>query len=150
MATELLHPLTLPSGLPLPLGYRWTHAHGIVSLTPWHFIEAQERALSLRAEFLHEAASPNPTSFRDWMPFAHRQDCDDVAGFVLADGCAEGSVQVVHLTWKGCAESPGFPRTTCYSDFWDWFVRDAIPATRDWATNNEEDIPDLLAERTGV
>jgi hypothetical protein len=135
--------VTLPDGKPLPIAYRWLHALGVVSLPPWHFVEGQERAMGMREEFLRETAAPNQSRLRDWMPFAARQDCDDVVGFVLVDGAAPGAVCVVHLTWAGRPERPGFPGVDEYDDFWDWLQRDAIPETRDWA--DEEWIADLVA-----
>src|SRR5690242_20521671 len=102
----------------MPLPYRWLHALRITRIPPWHFIDDPAEASRLRAEFLREVAAPNPSEVRDWMPFAHHQAQDDVAGFVLRDGVPTGEVRVVHLTWSGAAERPGWPGLDRYRDLW--------------------------------
>ena len=69
-------------------------------------------------------APPNPSALRDWLPFATRQDCDDVAGFELAQGRPTGAVYMVHLTWSKGPERPGWPVMERYEDFWDWVSRE--------------------------
>jgi hypothetical protein len=139
-------PLVLPDGSPLPLPYRWLHALRITSLTPWHFIEDRAAAAAVRAELLREVAPPNEATVRDWMPFARHQAQDDVAGFVLRDGAPTGEVYVVHLTWSGGPERPGWPGMSRYVDLWDWLARCALPETRAWAEDNEDEIADMLAD----
>ena len=60
-----------------------------------------------------EIPSNHPLSGRALTPLARREDCDDVL-FQLDDGPA---VAVVHLTWSGRPERPGFPTTRQYSGF---------------------------------
>jgi hypothetical protein len=138
-----LKPIVDPQGRPLPMGYRWIFAHGIRSLTPWHFLTEQDRALVLRDEFLVETSDA-----RDWIPFAHMQTGDDWAGFALdANAAATGEVWEVHLTFARRAELPGFPSVEKYRDFWDWFERSAIPETRDWAARaSDDDVADLARD----
>jgi len=121
-------PLVLPDGGPLPLPYRWLHAHGVHALRPWHVLDEQSRALGLRTELLFEVAAPNPSEIRDWMPFASLQTQDDFAGFVLIDGEPTGEVCVVHLTWKSKPELPGWPTITRYRDGWE--LDRAVPLAR--------------------
>ena len=136
--------LVLPDGMPMPLPYRWLHAHGIVSLTPWHFIDKQASAIGLRDEFLKEVGEPNPSLLRDWIPFARHQAQDDFAGFELVDGEPTGAVYVVHLTWKQGAELPGWPGMELHADFWHWFTEHVIPETIEQM--DEGLLPDLLPD----
>jgi hypothetical protein len=137
-------PLVGPDGRPLPMAYRWVHALGVRSLTPWHLLRDQGEALVLRDEFLIETGDG-----RDWIPFARDQTCDELAGFALDARCAPtGEVWIVHLTFKRALELPGFPSMERYSDFWDWLQRRAIPDTREWAElASEADLVDLSASR---
>ncbi len=137
--------LSAPGGVPLPLPYRWLRGTGLIHLPPWHFIETTRQAQALRKEFLLEISPPNRCSFKDWMPFARRQDTDDVAGFVLERGKPTGTVVVVHLTWSGQPEQRGWPSMERYEDFWAWLRKDAIVATSEWAS--EPALKELL--RTG-
>jgi len=66
---------------------------------------------------------------------------DDFAGFVLRDGVATGEIAVVHLTWSGAPEQPGWPSYHVYTDFWDWVHGVLLPDTAYAA--NEDDLVDL-------
>jgi hypothetical protein len=123
--------LRLPDGGPLPLPYRWLHRSGARTLTPWHLIVEQKEALGLRREYLLEVGGAS-----DWLPFARHQAQDDFAGFVLVDGVATGEVAVVHLTWAGKREQPGWPSMDRYQDGWEWIERCLWPETRDWTERN--------------
>ncbi|MFN7133097.1 MAG: hypothetical protein ACK4N5_13545 [Myxococcales bacterium] len=135
--------LTAPGGVALPLPYRWTMALGMTRLPPWHFLGTARQAQALRKEFLLEIAPPNRCPIKDWMPFARREDTDDVAGFVLEKGKPSGAVAVVHLTWRGAAEQPGWPSLERYEDFWAWLRKDALESTRQWAS--EPALKELLS-----
>jgi hypothetical protein len=123
------------SHLPLPL--RWLRAHGLRGLTPWHFIERPEDAAALRREYLLEVAGGSQPE-RDMLPFARRQDKDDVAGFVIENGTVTGKVISAHLTWKGGPEMTGRPHVERYGDLWEW-MKAAIDETATWCC--EEDLP---------
>jgi hypothetical protein len=78
------------------------------------------------------------------MPFARHDRHDDFAGFALDGGAATGEVCVVHLTWLGRAEQPGWPSVSRYEDIWAWLTRDVIPEARD--DMDEELLAEILAE----
>ena len=54
---------------------------------------------------------------RKLIPFAKREDCDDIACFEIGK---EGTVQIIHDF-----SSEGYEQRKEYKSFWDWF-RDAI------------------------
>jgi len=124
--------------IPLPL--RWFMAHGVKRLTPWHFIEDEEERERFRVEFRREVSAGSRPVMDMW-PFARRQDCDDVAGFVVADGRITAAVIDVHLTYSAGPERDGYPSTQLHSSFWDW-LRAALADTADFCS--EEDLKDLL------
>lgn len=137
--------LSAPGGVALPLPYRWIRASGLVRLPPWQFLETARQAQAFRKEFLLEISPPNRCVIKDWMPFARRQDTDDVAGFVLEQGKPTGTVAVVHLTWSGQPEQRGWPSIERYEDFWAWLRKDVLPTTREWAS--ESALKELLTPR---
>ena len=101
------------TSIPLPL--RWLIVHGVTSLTPWHLLSDRDRVAALRAEYQAEAADG-----RDCLPFAVRQDCDDVAAFVVSGGSVTDAVINVHLTYSRSPERDGYPSEQNYKTFWDW------------------------------
>ncbi len=132
------------SSIPLPL--RWIRAHGITSITPWHFLDNADTVSRLRNQYRSEvSAGSQPIS--DCLPFAKRQDCDDIAAFVVADGIVTGEVIDVHLTWAPKPELPGFPSLDHYSDFWAW-LKSAVDATADFA--NDIDLDDIINDGPAV
>jgi hypothetical protein len=122
---------------PVPLPLRWLRAHGLRSLTPWHLLELPEEGRTLRAEFRKESAGGAQPE-RDLLPFARRQDNDDVAGFVVDGSGVTTKVITAHLTWTGGAERPGYPHVTRYPDIWAW-LKAVIDETAAWCC--EEDLP---------
>ena len=114
------------TSVPLPL--RWLIAHGVTSLTPWHFLSDCDRIASLRAEYQAETADG-----RDCMPFAVRQDCDDVAAFVISGDNVTDAVIDVHLTYSRSPERDGFPSEQKYKTFWNW-LKSAVDDSADFAT----------------
>ncbi|ELP33362.1 hypothetical protein [Rhodopirellula baltica] len=128
------------SSIPLPL--RWILAHGITSLTPWYFLDDAERIEGLRNQYRREV-SGGSQPISDCLPFARRQDNDDVAAFAIVDNVVTAEVIDVHLTWATDPERPGFPRLERYPDFWTWF-KSAVDASADWAT--EDDLDDVISD----
>jgi len=60
-----------------------------------------------------------------------------------------GAVWVVHLTWLRRAEQPGWPSTSRYDSFWQWFKDGMLVEAIDWAARNAaDDLPDLEAEHS--
>lgn len=127
--------MTLTTKEPLPL--RWIRAHGLKALTPWHLIEKEPEREALRREYSVEVSNGSQPA-RDIYPFARRQDQDDVAGFVIADGIVTEAVVVVHLTWTAAPERPGYPGTTRFENLWQW-LKSVIDDTAEWCS--EEDLP---------
>lgn len=126
--------------IPLPL--RWILAHGVKSLTPWHFLDDPERIDGLRNQYRREV-SGGSQPILDCLPFARRQDCDDVAAFVIVDGAVTAEVIGVYLTWANGPERSGYPSLERYPSFWNWF-KSAVDASADWAT--EDDLDDIISD----
>ena len=108
----------------LPFAYRYLVEQGLTRFGPWYLIEDQAESDGFRAEFVREVAVPNSSRIKDFQPFARHAACDDFAGFVLWQGRWEGRVSpevvVVHLTFSGKPETPGYPGMTRYPDVWAW------------------------------
>ena len=80
-------------------------SQNIANLTPWHLLNkelAAKRLKGLRARYQ-----------RRYMPFARRQDNDDLACF---DPLAPGKVHIVHDF-----ASDGTELRKTYDSFWSWF-----------------------------
>jgi hypothetical protein len=122
--------------IPLPL--RWLIAHGITSLTPWHFLADRDRVAALRAEYCAETADG-----RDCLPFAVRQDCDDVAAFVVSNGRITDTVVDVHLTYSRGPAMEVFPHEQTYKTFWAW-LKSAVDDSADFAM--ELDLDEIIDE----
>ena len=127
-------------GYHYPTEYRWLRAHGFRGFTPWHCLDDADRAAGLRREFLAEVEGGS-IPVQDFLPFAFAQHTDEVAGFVVADGAATAQVCVVHLTWRGRAESPGWPSYKLSSDVWEWLATVGTQS-REWCS--PEELADLV------
>lgn len=124
----------------LPLQYRWLVAHGFEGLTPWYVLQDEVRRDALRAECQAETGL-------DILPFAVRDDTDDVAGFTIIDGVACDAVVCFHLTWSGKRESGQVPLQSHYDDLFQWLTEAVVPLTREWMT--EDELEDVLEARGG-
>lgn len=120
----------------LPLEYRWLIAHDFRGFTPWYVIDPED-SQDLRKEYQLETG-------KDMIPFARRQDRDDIAGFEILDSKVQSKVLTVHLTWKGNLEIDGLPSTKEAKDVIEWIKETVFPATREWITEGE--LEDLLNE----
>ena len=120
----------------LPLAYRWLKANGFGGLLPWYFIEP-EQADALRKQYQAETGS-------DIIPFAQRQDNDDIAGFEVSEGQVKQAVNTTHLSWTGKREQQGWLRSQRSEDIFEWLSNTVLPATKDWM--NEAELRDLLEE----
>lgn len=121
----------------LPIEYRWLMEHGFKLLTPWHFLEEDE-VDGIRKEYQLETDL-------DFLPFARRQDSDDVAGFVIENNDIKKEVLSVHLTWSSKREREGYPFTTKSDDLICWLNDVMLEDTKDWIS--EEAIDDVEACR---
>jgi len=114
--TFILPPNERPSWLEYPRSFRRLVDQGLVHITPWHLLEAEQARVDLRG--LRERYPS-----RELFPFARRQDNDDVACW--AQGTGE-RVFVIHDF-----ASPGWENEGNFDDVWSWF-RAAIEETIDW------------------
>ncbi|MEM7245740.1 MAG: hypothetical protein AAF533_10380 [Acidobacteriota bacterium] len=97
-------------GLSVPEALHRVHALGLTRLEPWSFLEAEE--LSSRLAGLTERYVT-----RRVVPFAGRQDDDDVACFLVAgEEGPPGTVLVIHDF-----ASPGWEVRQVFDSFWGWF-----------------------------
>jgi hypothetical protein len=94
----------LPQGFTYPREFLHVVQLGLTNLEPWNIVigdQLRQLYEGLRARF------PD----RRFVPFARRQDNDDVVGWIPGEG-----VLVVHDY-----SSPGSEERQRYSDFWAWF-----------------------------
>ena len=118
----------------LPLEYRWLKAHNFEGFTPWYIVEP-EKSEGIRKEYQLETG-------KDIIPFARRQDNDDIAGFDIINRNPTSKVLIVHLTWSSKNESNGYPIVKTSENIFDWIKNGVIPATED--RMSEEDLEDLI------
>jgi len=141
-----LEPLRAPPALSLPLPLRWVRAHGLAGLTPWHFIDEEQEREGLRRQYRLEV-STGSQPWADVLPFARRQDRDDIAAFHVKDGIPQDLVLEIHLTWSAGPERPGYPGVQRYDDFWAW-LQSAVADSGQWC--NEDDLRHLVGEGGGA
>jgi hypothetical protein len=120
----------LPSGDRLPLAYRWMRAHGLHSITPWHFYDDEEHVAAWRKRYRDETG-------KDAWPFAYRQDRMEVAVFRLRSGIASGKILILD-TDRFDTAGGGTPYSVVakYAKFMDWFTT-ALQETQEWMTEAE-------------
>src|SRR4051794_9224338 len=106
MSKYLIEASALPAGFSYPAPFLRIIAQNLVDLAPWHILDgaaATERARGLRARY------PG----RHYVPFARRQDNDDLAVWESVTGTDD--VLIVHDF-----ASAGSERRKTIS-FWSWF-----------------------------
>lgn len=106
---ELLQAEMLPQGFTYPRQFLRIIEQEIQDLTPWHILSGER--LRMRREGLQERYP------RNLVPFARRQDNDDVACW---EGTDNHRVVIIHDF-----ASSGWENRESYSSFWGWF-RSAI------------------------
>jgi hypothetical protein len=102
---DLLLPEDLDVSVSLPRELERIASQGLINLSPWHVMPrelAKKRMTGLRGRYRTK-----------YVPFARRQDNDDVA---CIDPDEPGRVVVVHDFSTDDAE-----RVATYETFWDWF-----------------------------
>jgi hypothetical protein len=117
-----------------PIEYRWLKAHKFNILTPWFWIEPNDSEV-LRKEYQLESGM-------DIVPFARRQDNDDIAGFRSVNGEIQKNVVTVHLTWSSGLEIKGYPVSRDSSDLLEWIKEIMLPDSKEWMT--EDELEDLI------
>lgn len=105
-----LKPSEVPAWFQFPRDYLRVVGQGLVDLTPWYLMD-RDQALS-RMKGLRERY---PT--RELVPFARRDDMDDVACWERDRG---DTVVVIHDF-----ASAGHEQRRTFPDFWSWF-RNAV------------------------
>lgn len=118
----------LPPPLPAELADRWSWPGGyvrivelgLVDLEPWYFLGGEELAV-VRAGLAQRYPE------RELLPFARRQDGDDVACFDLLARRGDPEVLLIHDHADAGWELGG--ELSC---FWDWF-RQAVEDVISWS-----------------
>ena len=102
--------VALEQGIKLPTGYHAVKDLNLVNLRPWHLVSDEEFAY-----FFSGINKRYPR--RSVIPFARREDSDDVACFVCRDPEQEpGTIIVMHDF-----ASPGYENVARIQTFWEWF-----------------------------
>jgi hypothetical protein len=102
---ELVGREDLDVTLHLPPELHRIASQGLVDLTPWHLMDrahAKQRLAGMRTRYRTK-----------YVPFARRQDNDDVA---CLDPAMPGQIVLVHDF-----ADEGWERRATYGTFWDWF-----------------------------
>lgn len=113
------------SGLAIPSGYQWLLDRRLVGhepftqLQPWHY-------LSLEQCFWASDRWPGVTDKR-LFTFAKRQDCDDLACFIVAENNSVRGIALIH-GWTGS----GYDLCQEFADFWAW-LKHVVDDIADWA-----------------
>lgn len=101
------------SNVTLPAGYRWLADRSLVGyepftqLQPWLYLPDDER-------FWASDRWPHVTDKR-LFAFAKRQDCDDLACFVIDEDGTTYALALIH-GWT----TSGYDYVKEFADFWDW------------------------------
>lgn len=117
------------SGVVLPAGYQWLVDRALVGhepftqMQPWHYLP-QEQC------FWASDRWPGVTDKR-LLVFAKRQDCDDLACFIVSENNTVQGVALIHgWTVKGydfCQE---------FNDFWAW-LKHVVDDIASWVNAEE-------------
>jgi hypothetical protein len=102
--------VAVEKGVTLPKGYQVVKDFNLINLKPWHFVTDTE------FDGLFEVVNKH-YPIREVIPFARRDDNDDVACFVSHDPEQEaGQVIIIHDF-----ASLGYEVVARMKTFWDWF-----------------------------
>lgn len=107
---KLLAASELPKGFSYPESFLKVVRLELVDLEPWYIMDADDVQLRIKGMRVRYPE-------RVLIPFARRDDNDDVACFELNKG---ETVQIIHDF-----ASPGYEQRKTYNTFWVWF-REAI------------------------
>jgi hypothetical protein len=105
--------LTSLLGLTVPAGYQWLLDRGLAGfepfgqLQPWHYLLPDQC-------FWASDRWPSISEKR-LLAYAKRQDCDDLACFVVASDDTVQGIVLIH-GWTGA----GFELCQEFPDFWSW------------------------------
>ena len=132
MSQQQPFPLTEPDGLLMPLAFRWFASLGLLWFKPWDFAYDISPQRNVRRAFRIESGGK-----RDVIPFASRQDNDDMAGFEVIDGQVTDRVIAFHPSWTEKRNHCLIDRE--FDDLWMFVSQQVIDDMKDWAS--EEDLP---------
>ncbi|MCA8306858.1 hypothetical protein [Burkholderia seminalis] len=112
-----------------PIGYQWLIDRKIfgfepfAQLQPWHYLPPED-------QFWASERWPGVTD-KLLYAFAKRQDCDDLACFVVAADNSVKGIALIH-GWTGS----GYEVHREFVDFWEWMKR-VIDDVAEWASVGE-------------
>lgn len=113
----------------LPNNLRWFLVQKSTTFVPWHL---EEKPRGLNNVFKSEDIEQ-----RELFVFAYRQDCDDLAGFLIVDGLITDKVIYFHPSYtsnpKAQRESGWSIVTGEYNDIFEFFAEVIVPDMREWA-----------------
>ena len=122
----------------IPNSLKWFLVQKSTSFTPWH-LENEPRGLKnpFKSEDLEG---------REVYVFAYRQDCDDLAGFLLVDGIITEKVIHFHPSYTSNSDTQKASGWSIvngeYEDIFEFFAKVVMPDMKEWAIT--EDADDLL------
>jgi hypothetical protein len=109
----------------IPRAYSWLLERGLVGyeafsqLQPWHYLDNKS------CFDLNERWPARKSGEQRLIAFAKRQDCDDLACFVVRGRSVEG-VYLIHA-WT----TDGYDIVSKYSTFWEW-LKSVVGDIEDW------------------
>lgn len=123
---------TEPDGQLMPLAFRWFVSHGLLWFKPWYFDYDVSPLRNVQRAFRIESGG------RDVIPFAFRQDNDDMAGFEVVEGRVTDRVIAFHPSWT---EKPNeYLIDGEFSDLWEFASKQLMQDMKWWAS--EDDFPE--------
>jgi hypothetical protein len=115
-----------------PIELRWLLAHNLTAFKPWWIEIDGDKCTGARAIFRAECVEP-----RDVMPFAYRQDNDDMAGFEVCNGIIQPNIICFHPAWTRRPEPGLIDRE--FPNLWAFLSELVIPDMADWASEDDLD-----------
>lgn len=115
----------------VPVGYRWLIDRGLAGfrpnsqLQPWYLLTGEE-------VFSVSDRWPRTDEPAEMHAFARRQDCDDLACFVVGRDGSEPGVVVLH----GWTPS-GYEVVARFDSIWDWLKR-VVSDIEEWVALGDE------------
>lgn len=115
----------------VPAGYRWLIERGLAgfepnsALQPWYLLP-HDQVFSVSDRW------PRAAEASRLYAFARRQDCDDLACFVIGEDAPQPRVFVVH-GWT----PDGYEVVAKFDSIWEW-LRSVVRDIEDWVALGEE------------
>jgi hypothetical protein len=115
----------------MPVGYRWLIDRGLVgfepnsALQPWYLLSDDQM-------FFVSDRWPRSEESSRLYAFARRQDCDDLACFVMKDDISQPGIAVIH-GWT----PDGYEVAARYESIWEW-LQGVMRDIEEWVALGEE------------